>query len=103
MFFHLSYVLVIFFFAVFVLLHLVVLLIMSLGHHHQRDCSIRALYSSDTEGTTIGLPPVYHHGSEELKQRVMGPCVKGEKAGTGLARDVRGLLSILFLRLVGPY
>ena len=30
-------------------------------------------------GTTIGLPPVYHHGSEELKQRVMPPCVKGEK------------------------
>ena len=32
-------------------------------------------------GTTIGLPPVYHHGSEELKQRVMPPCVKGEKGG----------------------
>ena len=30
-------------------------------------------------GTTIGLPPVYHHGSEELKQRVVTPCVKGEK------------------------
>ena len=30
-------------------------------------------------GTTIGLPPVYHHGSEELKNRVMPPCVKGEK------------------------
>ncbi|CAJ1443617.1 unnamed protein product [Effrenium voratum] len=30
-------------------------------------------------GTTIGLPPVYHHGSEELKQRVMPACVKGEK------------------------
>ncbi|CAJ1378947.1 unnamed protein product [Effrenium voratum] len=30
-------------------------------------------------GTTLGLPPVYHHGSEELKQRVMPACVKGEK------------------------
>eukprot|EP00913_Durusdinium_trenchii_P022763 g21370.t1 len=30
-------------------------------------------------GTTIGLPPVYHHGSEERRNRVMPPCVKGEK------------------------
>ena len=41
-------------------------------------------------GTTIGLPPVYHHGSEELKQRVMPPCVKGEKVGGGFR--IRGVL-----------
>lgn len=30
-------------------------------------------------GTTIGLPPVYHHASEEIKQRVIPGCLKGEK------------------------
>lgn len=30
-------------------------------------------------GFGIGLPPVLHFGSEELKQRVVPPCVKGEK------------------------
>eukprot|EP00448_Togula_jolla_P006368 CAMPEP_0170595006 /NCGR_PEP_ID=MMETSP0224-20130122/14313_1 /TAXON_ID=285029 /ORGANISM="Togula jolla, Strain CCCM 725" /LENGTH=435 /DNA_ID=CAMNT_0010919121 /DNA_START=69 /DNA_END=1377 /DNA_ORIENTATION=+ len=30
-------------------------------------------------GTTIGLPPVYNHGSEELKQRVIPGCLDGSK------------------------
>jgi len=30
-------------------------------------------------GTTIGLPPVYHHGSDEIKQRVVPACLKGQK------------------------
>lgn len=30
-------------------------------------------------GTTIGLPPVYHRATEEVKQRVLPPCLKGEK------------------------
>lgn len=30
-------------------------------------------------GTTIGLPPVYHHGTEEVKQRVMPGCLSGDK------------------------
>lgn len=30
-------------------------------------------------GTTIGLPPVYHHASKELKERVVPGCVRGEK------------------------
>eukprot|EP00933_Yihiella_yeosuensis_P048337 TRINITY_DN44451_c0_g1_i1.p1 TRINITY_DN44451_c0_g1~~TRINITY_DN44451_c0_g1_i1.p1 ORF type:complete len:448 (+),score=101.97 TRINITY_DN44451_c0_g1_i1:114-1457(+) len=30
-------------------------------------------------GTTIGLPPIYQHGSEQLKQHAMPACVKGEK------------------------
>jgi len=30
-------------------------------------------------GLSIGLPPVLNHGSEELKQRVAVPCLKGEK------------------------
>jgi len=28
-------------------------------------------------GTTIGLPPIYNHGTEELKQRVVPECLKG--------------------------
>lgn len=27
----------------------------------------------------IGLPPVAHYGSDELKARVVGPCIRGEK------------------------
>eukprot|EP00933_Yihiella_yeosuensis_P070646 TRINITY_DN78790_c0_g1_i1.p1 TRINITY_DN78790_c0_g1~~TRINITY_DN78790_c0_g1_i1.p1 ORF type:complete len:454 (+),score=118.13 TRINITY_DN78790_c0_g1_i1:75-1436(+) len=30
-------------------------------------------------GTTIGLPPVYHHAQPELRNRVMPGCLKGEK------------------------
>lgn len=30
-------------------------------------------------GVTIGLPPVYHHATPELKQRVIPDCLKGEK------------------------
>lgn len=30
-------------------------------------------------GFGIGLPPVLHFGSDELKQRIVPPCVKGEK------------------------
>jgi len=30
-------------------------------------------------GFAIGLPPVAHGGSEELKKRVAGPCLRGEK------------------------
>lgn len=30
-------------------------------------------------GFGIGLPPVLHFGSEELKQRVVGPCLRGEE------------------------
>jgi len=30
-------------------------------------------------GTTIGLPPIYNHGSEEIKQRVVTKCLSGEK------------------------
>jgi alkylation response protein AidB-like acyl-CoA dehydrogenase len=30
-------------------------------------------------GTTIGLPPVYHHAKEEVKQVVMPACLKGDK------------------------
>jgi len=30
-------------------------------------------------GTTIGLPPIYHHASEEIKQKVVPACLKGEK------------------------
>eukprot|EP00933_Yihiella_yeosuensis_P034293 TRINITY_DN27794_c0_g1_i1.p1 TRINITY_DN27794_c0_g1~~TRINITY_DN27794_c0_g1_i1.p1 ORF type:complete len:456 (+),score=74.32 TRINITY_DN27794_c0_g1_i1:94-1461(+) len=30
-------------------------------------------------GTTIGLPPVYHHAKKEVKDRVMPGCLKGEK------------------------
>jgi alkylation response protein AidB-like acyl-CoA dehydrogenase len=30
-------------------------------------------------GTTIGLPPVMHFGSEYLRERVVRPCMKGEK------------------------
>lgn len=30
-------------------------------------------------GTTIGLPPIYNRASEEVKQRVMKPCLTGEK------------------------
>lgn len=31
-------------------------------------------------GTTIGLPPVYHHGTNEVKQRVVSKCLTGEAA-----------------------
>jgi len=30
-------------------------------------------------GTTIGLPPVYHHATPAVKQRVIPECLKGEK------------------------
>jgi len=30
-------------------------------------------------GTTIGLPPIYNHASEELKDRVIPDCVNGRK------------------------
>ena len=30
-------------------------------------------------GLSIGLPPVSHFGSDELKKRVVGPCLRGEK------------------------
>lgn len=30
-------------------------------------------------GTSIGLPPVLHFANEELKARVAGPCLRGEK------------------------
>jgi len=30
-------------------------------------------------GTTIGLPPIYNHASEEVKQRVVPACLRGEK------------------------
>jgi len=30
-------------------------------------------------GTTIGLPPIYHHATEEVKQRVVPGCLRGEK------------------------
>lgn len=29
-------------------------------------------------GTTIGLPPVYHRATDEVKERVVGPCLRGE-------------------------
>ena len=31
------------------------------------------------EGTSIGLPPVIAFGSEEIKQRIVKPCLAGEK------------------------
>jgi alkylation response protein AidB-like acyl-CoA dehydrogenase len=31
-------------------------------------------------GTTIGLPPIYHHASEEIKQRVVPKALSGEVA-----------------------
>mmetsp|Transcript_66954 Transcript_66954/g.151243 ORF Transcript_66954/g.151243 Transcript_66954/m.151243 type:complete len:453 (-) Transcript_66954:121-1479(-) len=31
-------------------------------------------------GTTIGLPPIYHHATEEVKQRVVPKCLRGEAA-----------------------
>lgn len=30
-------------------------------------------------GTTIGLPPIYHHATEEVKARVIPDCVHGRK------------------------
>mmetsp|Transcript_47405 Transcript_47405/g.76823 ORF Transcript_47405/g.76823 Transcript_47405/m.76823 type:complete len:430 (+) Transcript_47405:93-1382(+) len=30
-------------------------------------------------GTTIGLPPIYHHATEAVKDMVVGPCLRGEK------------------------
>jgi len=30
-------------------------------------------------GTTIGLPPIYNHATEEVRQRVVPACLKGEK------------------------
>jgi alkylation response protein AidB-like acyl-CoA dehydrogenase len=30
-------------------------------------------------GLGIGLPPVFHFGSEALKKKVVGPCIRGEK------------------------
>lgn len=30
-------------------------------------------------GTTIGLPPIYNHATEEVRQRVVPPCLRGEK------------------------
>ncbi len=30
-------------------------------------------------GTCIGLPPVYKFGSEELKERIVPACIRGEK------------------------
>jgi alkylation response protein AidB-like acyl-CoA dehydrogenase len=30
-------------------------------------------------GLSIGLPPVLHFGSEDLKDRIAGPCLRGEK------------------------
>jgi len=30
-------------------------------------------------GTTIGLPPIYHHAKPEVKKRVIPGCLKGEK------------------------
>lgn len=27
----------------------------------------------------IGIPPVVHYGSDEMKERVVGPCIRGEK------------------------
>lgn len=30
-------------------------------------------------GTTIGLPPIYHHAKPEVKKRVIAGCLKGEK------------------------
>lgn len=30
-------------------------------------------------GTTIGLPPIYHHATEEVRQRVVPGCLRGEK------------------------
>ena len=31
------------------------------------------------EGLAIGLPPVLHFGSPYLQQKVVGPCLRGEK------------------------
>lgn len=30
-------------------------------------------------GLTIGLPPIIHFGTDEMKRRVAGPCMRGEK------------------------
>lgn len=30
-------------------------------------------------GTTIGLPPIYNHATEEVRKRVVPPCLRGEK------------------------
>ena len=30
-------------------------------------------------GLSIGLPPVMYFGSDELKDRIVGPCLKGDK------------------------
>ena len=30
-------------------------------------------------GLSIGLPPVSHFGSDELRKRIVGPCLRGEK------------------------
>uniref|UniRef100_A0A0G4HXZ6 Cytochrome b5 heme-binding domain-containing protein n=1 Tax=Chromera velia CCMP2878 TaxID=1169474 RepID=A0A0G4HXZ6_9ALVE len=31
------------------------------------------------EGISIGLPPVLHHGSKALKDRIVGPCLQGKE------------------------
>jgi len=31
-------------------------------------------------GTTIGLPPIYHHGTDEVKQKVVPEALRGEEA-----------------------
>jgi alkylation response protein AidB-like acyl-CoA dehydrogenase len=30
-------------------------------------------------GTSIGLPPLLNFASDELRNRIVGPCLKGEK------------------------
>lgn len=30
-------------------------------------------------GCQIGLPPIIHHGSEEMKKQIIPACLKGEK------------------------
>lgn len=35
--------------------------------------------SATRRGYGIGLPPVLHFGSDELKQRIVPACIRGEK------------------------
>ncbi len=43
------------------------------------DCMIIYNNIAIGVGLVIGLPPVMHFGSEELKKRIIPECIKGEK------------------------
>lgn len=42
-------------------------------------CGSAGVVWNITGGLSIGLPPVLHYGSDELKQKVVLPCIRGEK------------------------